>query len=182
MGGVVVVRPVQSWTEASHFLSHAVSQFHATTEDMDAALAAMTSAFRSRHFWMSNDLPSMVASQFSIDPSPDAGRILDPYPGWIPDPRRGPFDVSFGGGTLLEALIALVDRPGHFGGWILHYCRPEAGAESAVLTIPLLDDVVGGRGSKFQLSLSDAQGRGDPCGSLRWSPSTQSLKSGAISR
>jgi hypothetical protein len=178
MGGVVVVRPAQTWSDPHHFLSHAVARFHATLEDMNAALASMTSAFRSRYFWMSNDYPSIVASQFSIDPSPDAGRVLDPYPGWIPDPRLGPFDVSFGGGTLLEALNALV-RQGHFGGWILQYCRPGAGAENAVLTIPLLEDVVG---RKFQLSLSDAQGRGDPCGSLGWSPSTQSLRSGAIGR
>jgi hypothetical protein len=179
MGGVVVVRPAQAWSDASHFLSHAVSRFHATVEDMDAALATMTSAFRSRHFWLSNDYPSIVASQFSIDPSPDAGRTAHPYMGWIPDPRRGSFDVSFGGGTLLEALNALVDRPGHFGGWILHYCRPEAGAENAVLTIPLWDDAVG-RG--YQISLSDAQGRGDPCGTFKWSPSTQSITSAPISR
>jgi hypothetical protein len=161
MNGVVVVRPRVAWVDEKHFLHRWVGPFQVAAEDWDNALAMMSRAVSPRFFRRSNDWPSTVNLQRTLDSSPDAERSPDPYIwSWAPHRENGPFAVSFSGGSLLEALSALIARPGNVGGWILNYCRPAGGLENAVLAVPIVDDVVG---SRHWMSLGGPNGYGDPC-------------------
>jgi hypothetical protein len=161
MNGVVVVRPRVAWLDDKHFLHRRVDPFQVAADRWDNALGIMSRAVAPRSFRRFNDWPSTVNLQRTMDSSPDAERSPDPYIwSWAPHRENGSFEVSFAGGSLLEALNALVTRPGSVGGWILNYCRAEGGLKNAVLTVPIADDLFG---SRHWMSLRGTNGFGDPC-------------------
>jgi hypothetical protein len=162
LNGVFVVRPESTWNDGEHFLNRAVAPFAATFEDLAPALRAMSSPFSTRRFQIGGDLQSLRHLQATLNSSATAERALDPFPPWIPEPERGPFVVHFGGGTLLDALNALVDgRTREFGavGWIVTYCSPPTEASAAVW-VPVTDDAA--RSRKI-VTLADSLDHADPC-------------------
>lgn len=110
MNGVVVVRPVAAWNSPDHFLGARVQSFDGTDANMAEAFAALSQPLAPRGFW------------------PESAAWAAAPPG------RASFSLSFPGGSLLDALNAIV-RPRGDLGWTIHYCGERATREAATVAL-----------------------------------------------
>jgi hypothetical protein len=135
MNGVIVVRPSAAWSDVSHFLASPVAAFSATDTDMAQALAAIS--------------------------QPLGDRVLGPhYRGWAASRKHArSFAIRFEGGTLLDALNAVV-RPRGDLGWTVSYCGGRAALDTATVALWMYEPDQ--RRVRAVLS-SDPRRPGSPC-------------------
>jgi len=150
MDGVVVMRPRTAWAQSRHLLGGPVGPFRATFADLAPALRELSQPLLPRRFRSSIDNASLATP---------AGLRTNVFPPSTPRPELAPYAVAFGGGTLLDALNAMV-RGHDTTGWLLRYCGAPATAASATLGVGIHEDTLG-RGRL--IALADANGHADPC-------------------
>jgi hypothetical protein len=111
LAGVVVVRPRTSWDRPHPILTQPIAPFEAQSSDFGPAFAAVNRAFRPRRgFW-----------------DEDRWLLAD-------NDDRPLFHVSFFGGSMLDALNAIVRSRSDLI-WTLDYCRPNVSLSSAMLDL-----------------------------------------------
>jgi predicted outer membrane lipoprotein len=136
--GVLVVRPRPLVQHKEHFLLEKVSAYDATAEDLGPALKAISVPFRPRGFVRRD--------------------------GWLVNAGRAepPMSVAFPGGTLLEALNALVRGRSDLS-WRLTYCGPEATVANAELRLVSSERNMNSQRSDVLIPLTDDRGRPLTC-------------------
>lgn len=154
MGGVMVIRPAESWDNPEHFLTRPVKSFAASGwgAGLQPALAALSDPVRPRYF-----RPSIDTASIATGVRPDPRRLMFSPP--RPDPTQSPLTMSFGGGDLLDALNAMI-RGRDSVGWMINYCGSSAALDTAILTISLRDASIGRSGL---LGLASQDGHTNPC-------------------
>ena len=151
MGGVVVIRPRSAWSSSSHILRRPVGAFDATFSDLASALNALSQSLPPRRF------QSWIDSA-SLAPPGTTGIRTNLFPP-LRRPDRAPYSVRFDGGTLLDAMNAMVRRHDR-AGWLLSYCATPATEETATLRVAVHEEPAG-RG-KF-IVLAGPDGHANPC-------------------
>lgn len=136
---VLVIRPRVAWPDRSSFMERAVSGFDVTLDNVDVALVQLSRAFRQRSLRPNPSVQDLQRWQDAFDVQPHSG--LDPSNllGWHRTSSRQPWHVHFSGGSLLEALSALVAAPAG-GAWSLTYCADRRDEEHAVLVVVVRDN------------------------------------------
>lgn len=130
--GVYVVRPVESWNDASHFLHKRVPSFEAEQNNLGGVLNAVATA-------LAGFRVSGLETPRSGPPSPE---LL----------RR--FSVHVRDGSMLDVLNTAVREHGALL-WEVTYCKPQSGYEFATLSLRTFDQ----RGESVHTGWVDDTGR-----------------------
>ena len=116
MNGVIVWRPVAAWRDGSHLLQTRVGGFAATDRDMTEALGVISKPLEPYEF-------SARLAQWAMSTNP----------------TRSGFSLSLPGGTLLDALNAIVGARGDLG-WNLTYCDVTAQSKTASVNLSIANE------------------------------------------
>jgi len=137
-GGVILIRPVQAWTDPDHFLHHWFSGFR--VDDSTAS-----------------DLARTLYERFGAPINQAEGGVLGDPQG--PDAGleyRMSFDVP--SGTMLETLNSVVRAHGGLG-WMVHYAHAPAELKTSCLRFITFDGKFAGVGTARCQSIAGAEQR-----------------------
>lgn len=124
--GVILIRPVEAWTDPAHFLNQGLDGFR--LRDSTAS-----------------DVAKVIYSRFSVKVIYGEGGVLGDPPG--PDvglERRLALDVP--PGTTIEALNSVVRAHGELG-WMVHYAHAQVDIRSSCLRFITFDGKFTGVGA-----------------------------------
>lgn len=112
--GVIVVRPLQAWINADHFLHRTVPSFIVSDQDLGGALSVVQTALGPWNFGS--------GSGYALPTSEGQRR----------------FSVALNATSILEALGAVVRAHGALR-WEIKYCQPQARYEYATIWLKTFD-------------------------------------------